>query len=394
MDPLHWVDEQLESLRQADLCRELPPPLGSAGPTCQVAGHDLINFASNDYLGLAADTRLVAAAQKSLESSGMGRGASPLICGRAPEHLALEQQLAQFEQTEAALLFATGFAANAGTIPALVDQGDAIYGDAYNHASIIDGCRLSRAEKHIYPHNDIEALARLLKQHSSKYRRQLIVTDTLFSMGGDFAPLPQLGELAAAQGAMLMVDEAHATGVFGAGGRGVLEHFAADHPELHQQVQVRVGTLSKALGAAGGFVCGSQALIDWLANRARAYVFSTAQPAATSAAASAALNLVAAQPSTRQQLLQTAAQLRQQLQEQGWDIGDSASQIIPLRVGPAEQALRWAGQLREYGCWVPAIRPPSVPADQSLLRLSVTTAHNRQMLAQLVEALAAVRKSD
>ena len=245
MDPLNWIDEQLQRLRHRDLYRQLPPPLGAVGPTCQVAGRELLNFASNDYLGLAADSRLIEAAAQSLPETGLGRGASPLICGRSTGHFELEQQLAEFESTEAALLFATGFAANTGTIPALVDEGDAIYSDAHNHASIVDGCRLSRAEKHVYPHNDVDALECLLKA-GRHHRRRFIVTDTLFSMDGDLAPLPRLGELAAQYGAMLMVDEAHATGVFAAQGRGLVEHFSTHHPQLPDQVHVRIGTLSKA----------------------------------------------------------------------------------------------------------------------------------------------------
>ncbi|MGI9429001.1 MAG: 8-amino-7-oxononanoate synthase [Bythopirellula sp.] len=392
MESLHWIDEQLERLRAEHLYRELPAPLSTVGPYCELDGRRLLNFASNDYLGLAADPRLVEAAALSLRDAGLGRGASPLICGRATGHIALERQLAQFEQTESALLFPSGFAANAGTIAALVDVGDAIYSDAHNHASIVDGCRLSRAQKHIYPHNDITALEKLLQQ-GKHYRRKLIVSDTLFSMDGDLAPLPQLGALADCYDAMFMVDEAHATGVFGAEGRGLVEHFAATDPTLHHQVHVRVGTLSKALGAAGGFVCGSKSLIQWLGNRARSYVFSTAQPAAVSAAASAALKIVAEQPAQRQRLLRAAAELRRELQSQGWDTGQSASQIVPLYVGSAAATMRLTAELRARGCWVPGIRPPSVPAGNSLLRLSLSAAHSDGMIAQLVEALGAVRAS-
>jgi 8-amino-7-oxononanoate synthase len=387
MDPLHWIDEQLDQLRQQDLQRQLPAPLGAVGPTCCAQGQPLLNFASNDYLGLAADPRLVEAAAHSLKQDGWGRGSSPLISGRSHQHHALEQQLAAWEGTEAALLFASGFAANAGTIPALTGADDAIYSDAHNHASIVDGCRLSHAQKQIYPHGDVAALERML-QAGGAYRRRLIVTDTLFSMDGDLAPLPALGALAEKYDAMLMVDEAHATGVFGAEGRGVVEHFSAEYPRLHDQVQVRVGTLSKALGSAGGFVCGSQALVDWLANRARSYVFSTAQPAAASAAARVALRIVADEPERRRQLLESAAQLRQQLQQLGWDTGPSASQIIPLTVGAADRTMQLAQQLRALGCWIPGIRPPSVPDGQSRLRLSLSTAHDPSRLAQVVEALA------
>jgi len=386
MDPLIWIDEQLDLLSQSDLLRELPVPLRTAGATVEIDGQQLVNFASNDYLGLAADERLVAAATDACRQQGIGRGASPLICGRAEIHATLEKQLARFEQTEAALLFPTGFAVNAGIISALVDKGDAIYSDAKNHASIVDGCRLANAKTYVYPHCNTEALARLL-QNSDPTRRRLIVTDSLFSMDGDLAPLVELGNLAERHDAMLMVDEAHATGVFGTHGRGVVEHLAEQHPRLHKQIQVRVGTLSKALGSAGGFVCGSASLIGWLANRARTYVFSTAHPAAASAAALAALEIVAEQPDRRKSLLEKSASLRHQLNEMGWDTGKSASQIIPLLVGSASETMRLAQALREAGFWVGAIRPPSVPEGESLLRLGLTAGLSDAMIAEFVAAL-------
>ena len=384
------VDDQLRQLQRGGLLRSLPPPLGAAGATVAVDGRQLVNFASNDYLGLAADTRVVDAAAEACRQQGVGRGASPLICGRAELHERLECRLAKFEQTEAALLLPTGFAANAGTIPALTDEGDVIFSDAHNHASIVDGCRLSRATCHVYPHGDVHALDQMLSACQQSGRR-LIVTDTLFSMDGDLAPLAELGDLAERHNAMLMVDEAHATGVFGSQGRGVVEHVAENQPRLHQQVHVRVGTLSKALGAAGGFVCGKRSLIDWLANRARPYVFSTAQPASASAAALAALEIVSQEPERRRRLLANAAQVRSQLTELGWDIGRSASQIVPIRIGSAVETMRLATKLRERGLWVAGIRPPSVPREQSQLRIALSAAHTDDMLDSLVVALAELR---
>jgi 8-amino-7-oxononanoate synthase len=389
MDPLGWIDDELARLAGSDLLRSLPPPLGAAGAVVQIAGKPVINFASNDYLGLAADDRLVRAAIDAFREQGVGRGASPLVSGRSAIHHQLEQRLAAFFGTEAALLFPTSFAANAGIIPALADEGDAIYGDAKNHASIIDGCRLSRATRHTYPHVDTAALADLLTR-GKQFRRQLIVTDTLFSMDGDLAPLPQLAALAREYDAMLMVDEAHAVGVFGANGRGVVEHFSAAHPQLALHVHVRVGSFGKALGAAGGFVCGSQSLVRWLANRARTYVFSTAHPAAVSAAVLVALELVDQEPESRQGLLQRAATLRDRLRERGWDTGQSASQIVPVVIGSAERTMRISGALRERGIWAPGIRPPSVPEGESLLRLGITAAHTDEMLERLLAGLAQV----
>lgn len=390
MDPLGWIDEELARLERADLLRTLPPPLGAAGAIVEIAGKQVINFASNDYLGLAADERLTRAAIQTFREQGVGRGASPLVCGRSSLHEQLEHKLAEFFGTEAALLFPTSFAANAGIIPALVDEGDAIYGDVKNHASIIDGCRLSRAERHIYPHVDTQALSELLAQ-GGHYRRRLIVTDTLFSMDGDLAPLVELATLAKQYDTMLMVDEAHAIGVFGATGRGVVEHFAAEHPEIVEQVSIRVGSFGKALGAAGGFACGSAALVRWLANRARTYVFSTAHPAAISAAGLVALDLVDREPERRQGLVERAANLRRRLKEQGWNTGQSVSQIIPVVIGSAEQTMRISSALRERGIWAPGIRPPSVPEGESLLRLGFTAAHTDEMVERLLEGLGEAR---
>lgn len=386
MDPLKWIDDELVRLGRNDLLRTLPPPLGAAGTMATVDGRTLVNFASNDYLGLAGDERLIAAAAKACREEGVGRGASPLICGRAEHHARLEQRLAAFENTEAALLFPSGFAANTGVIPALADEGDAIYSDTKNHASIVDGCRLSRAKRFVYPHCDADSLEKLLRT-SDQYRRRLIVTDTLFSMDGDLAPLVELGELAERHDAMLLVDEAHATGVFGEHGRGVVEHFSVQAPRLHEQVHVRIGTLSKALGSAGGFVCGKQLLITWLANRARPYVFSTAQPAAASAAALVALEIIESEPWRRRRVLGHAARLRDRLCEQGWNLGRSASQIIPVILGSPAETMRTAQALREQGLWVGGIRPPSVPADESLLRIGLSTAHTDEMIEALVDAL-------
>jgi 8-amino-7-oxononanoate synthase len=381
MNPLAWIDDELAALERKHLLRELPAPLSRQAAIIECNGRRLVNFASNDYLGLAGDERLVKAAAEACLTSGVGRGSSPLICGRSELHEQLERRLAEFEGTEAALLFPSGFAANSGVIPALVDRGDAIYADSKNHASLIDGCRLSRAETHVYPHGNVDALERLLQQ-SHGNRRKLIVTDTLFSMDGDLAPLGAIAAAAASNDAMLLLDEAHATGVFGAHGRGVAEALAVEGEGV-----IRVGTLSKALGAAGGFVCGSRSLIQWLANRARSYVFSTAQPAAICAAALAAIDIVVDEPRRRIGLLQTAAQLRQRLQSQGWNTGLSRSQIIPLMVGSAANAVRLSASLRERGYWLPAIRPPSVPEGESLLRLSLTAAHTPEMLDDLLTAL-------
>jgi 8-amino-7-oxononanoate synthase len=389
-NPLSWIDDALVELDRAGLRRRLAVRDGSQSARVVLDGRELINFGSNDYLGLAADERLIEAARIASEREGWGGGASPLVSGRGESHAELEQRLAAFEGAEAALVFPSGFAANAGVVPALADEGDAIFGDAKNHASLIDGCRLSKATRFVYPHRDCATLETMLRD-GSRFRRRLIVTDSLFSMDGDLAPLEQIGELAERYDAMLMVDEAHATGVFGSNGCGVVEHFAVGCPALKQRVHVRMGTLSKALGSGGGFVCGSQSLIDWLANRARTYVFSTAQPPATSAATIAALDIVRREPNRRESLLRNAESLRERLREDGWNTGDSESQIIPIIIGDADRTMRLAASLREAGFFVPGIRPPSVPEGESLLRLSLCYHHTPEMIGGLTEALGKLR---
>jgi 8-amino-7-oxononanoate synthase len=299
----------------------------------------------------------------------------------------LEEWLAELLGTEAAIVMPSGFAANVGTICALVGRGDAVFGDSKNHASLIDGCRLSRAEVFVYPHADCQALETMLVG-ADKMRRKLIVTDSLFSMDGDVAPLANLAALAAGHEAMLLVDEAHATGVFGRRGSGLVEQFG-----LAENVHVRVGTLSKALGSSGGFVAGRALLIDWLVNRARPYVFSTAHPAAASAAATAALGIVASEPWRREQLLAKSGDLCSWLESEGWNIGNSTSQIIPLIVGQPDRAMRLSQLLREGGFWAPGIRPPSVPEGESLVRLSVSAGHTTEQLATLARLLGTIKRS-
>jgi 8-amino-7-oxononanoate synthase len=382
-DPLAWIDKSLTSLAKTGLRRQLSTRQGPQRADHVVLdGQTLINFGSNDYLGLAA-AELSAAAIDGIRRHGWGSGASPLISGRGALHAELEQRLAEFEGTQAALLFPTGFAANLGTIGALVGSRDTVLCDAKNHASIIDGCRLSGAHLQTYPHGDVDQLRNLLAA-SGEFRRRLIVTDSLFSMDGDLAPLADLAELAERYEAMLMVDEAHATGVFGARGRGVCEH-----SDVEDGVHVRVGTLSKALGSVGGFVAGQRRLIDWLSNRARPYVYSTAPPPATAAAALAALQVVQREPERRISLLDRANRLRADLEREGWSTGNSASQIVPIYIGNAQATMRMAAALRARGFLVPGIRPPTVPHGQSLLRISLCSNHGDPLIQSLLEALAA-----
>jgi len=381
MSALSWIDVELVALEERHLRRRLLTREGRQSARLTIDGRELVNFGSNDYLALAADPRLGRAVSEALEREGWGSGASPLITGHALPHRQLEERLAAFEGTEAALLFPSGYAANVGAVAALVGPGDAVFTDRKNHASLLDGCRLSRADVRVYPHNDCRRLDALLAR-SASYRRRLIGTDSLFSMDGDLAPLGELAALAEQYGAMLLVDEAHATGVFGPHGRG-----AAEYLGVEDRVDVRVGTLSKALGCAGGFVAGSRSLIEWLVNRARPYVFSTAGPAALAAAAMAAMDIVVNEPERRRQLLVRAEGLRKELASMGWNVGASAGQIIPVIVGEADRAVRLSVRLRDEGFFVPAIRPPTVPEGEACLRISLTAGHTEEMIAALAAAM-------
>lgn len=379
---LAWIAEDLAALRAAGLERPSRVRSGRQGATVDLDGRRLVNFGSNDYLGYAGDVRLTKAASKAACAEGFGAGASPLVSGHSQAHEILEQALAELLEVEAAAIFPSGFAANTATIAALAGPDDFIASDERNHASIIDGCRLSRARLGIYPHRDLAALDALLAA-ARPARRRLIVTDTLFSMDGTIAALPDLCELAARHGAILLVDEAHATGVFGGRGSGLVEASGTA-----AGVHVRVGTLSKALGAAGGFVAGNATFVHWLRHKARAWIFSTAHPPAVAAAATRAIRLLAEEPDRRVELVAKAAEFRNQLAHHGLDCGHAAAQIVPIVAGTAEAAVNLAERLANEGFFVPAIRPPSVPHGRSLVRASVSWLHTPADLTRLAEAIA------
>ncbi len=383
-DSLAWIDDELAAWEALGLRRRLVDRVGRQGAEIEVEGRRVVNFGSNDYLGLAGTT-LSSVVIDAVEQCGWGSGASPLVTGHGTLHAALEVALARFEGAAAALLFPTGFAANLGAVAALAGNGDVILSDAKNHASLIDGCRLSGARVVVYPHRDVGYVEKMLEQ-ASKFRRRLIVSDGLFSMDGDLAPLPELADVADRYRAMLLIDEAHATGVFGEHGRGVTEHFGVE-----DRVAARFGTLSKALGSLGGFVVGSRQLIEWLTNRARPYIFSTASPQAVAAAGLRALEVVRDEPHRRHELLATAASLRDRLRQDGWQIGDSASQIIPVFLGNPNVTMHLAQSLRDQGIFVPGIRPPSVPEGESLLRISLSYAHTEDHINRLVGAMRELR---
>jgi 8-amino-7-oxononanoate synthase len=379
-DSLSWIDDELATVEALGLRRTLVDRLSRQGPEIEIGGRKLANFGSNDYLGFAG-TILSSAVIDAIDRRGWGSGASPLVTGHGALHAELEFELARFEGTESALLFSSGFAANLGAVTALAGKGDVIFSDAKNHASLIDGCRLSGARIVVYPHRDIAYVEKMLEQ-ATMFRRRLIVTDGLFSMDGDVAPLRELAELAERFQAMLLVDEAHATGVFGERGRGISEFLGVDN-----RVTVRVGTLSKALGSIGGFVAGPRNLVDWLVNRARSYIFSTAVPEAVAAAGLRALELIQGEPNRRRDLLVKAGQLRTALRQQGWQVGDSESQIIPIFLVSPDATIRLAQALRDQGYFVPGIRPPSVPEGESLIRISLSYLHSDEQINGLQHAL-------
>ena len=390
--PLKWIDAELASLECEGLVRRRRQVTSLPAARCLVDGRQLINFASNDYLNLAHDPRVIAAAQRALSEAGVGATASALISGRSGWHVALEERLARFERQPAAVLFPTGFAANVGTICALAGKNDVIFSDRLNHASLIDGCRLSQAQVRIYRHDDLAGLQNELQKGPGKgpgkelgNGRRLIVTDSVFSMDGDLAPLPELCDLAERFDAMLIVDEAHATGVFGGSGRGVAELQGVEH-----RIAVRVGTLSKGIGALGGFVAGPQPLIDWLWNRSRTQIFSTALPPSICAAATEAIRLIETEPERRQRLLQLAVQLRRKIVAAGIEtVPHAVGPIVPVMLHTPERAVQVARQLEEEGFLVGAIRPPTVPQGTSRLRITLSSGHDPGDIDRLVAALEA-----
>ena len=388
--------DRLNSLREQGLYRELRRINSPQLPHTQVDGRTLLNFSSNDYLGLANDPVLKEAAIKGIERYGAGSGASRLVCGSLAPHHELEQAIAAFKGAEAALAFSSGYASAVGTICALLDAHDVIVIDKRVHACIVDGARLCGAELRVFAHNDLDHLAKVLRWAdrrnsglSGKRRpRTLIVTESVFSMDGDFALLRDLVELKEKHGAWLMVDEAHATGLYGEKRRGLAEEFG-----VAGQIEVQMGTLGKALGSAGGYICGSRTLIDYLVNRARSFIFSTAPVPAAVAAATAAVQLIQSYEGElrRNQLWARVDQVKNGLIAAGFVLPPVRSAIIPLVIGDEAKAVEAAAVLREQGVLIPAVRYPTVARGQARLRLTVSAAHAAADAAQLVAVLSTLK---
>ena len=388
---------RLEELSALHLRRELRRVDSPQGAGLIVDGLPLLNFSSNDYLGLSNHPALKEAAQKAVADFGAGAGASRLLCGSLAPFHELECALAAFKGTAAALTFSTGHAAALGAIPALMGKDDVVIIDKRVHASIVDGARLSGARLRVFRHNDAADLERILKwadarspKPEGRRRRVLIVTESVFSMDGDLAPLREVIELKDRHGAWLMLDEAHATGLFGERRRGLVEA-----QELEGRVEIQMGTLGKAFGAAGGYIAGSRALIDILVNRARSFIFSTAPVPAAAAAATAGLRLVQSQEGEvrRARLWQRVDQLKNELIGAGWPLAPVQSAIVPLVVGAESRALNLAAALREHGIWIPAIRYPTVARNTARLRLTITADHAPEAIAALGGVMAKLKSS-
>ncbi|MER3447065.1 MAG: 8-amino-7-oxononanoate synthase [Candidatus Dadabacteria bacterium] len=386
-DPLDWIEEELKIIHDRKLFRVLTEIQTGQSPEIVIEGKRYILLASNNYLGLATDPKVKEAAQMALEKYGTGSGGSRLVSGSTDLHRELEERIAAFKKTEAAILFSSGYLANVGIISALVGPGDVIYSDELNHASIIDGCRLSHAEIRIYRHCDVEHLNSLLAQDRSR-NKKLVLTDTVFSMDGDLAPLPDLVEISERYGCMLMIDEAHATGVLGKRGSGATEHFC-----IEDRVPIVMGTLSKAAGSLGGYVAGSRKLIDFLRNRARTYIFDTSLPATSLAASLAAIDIIEFEPDRREYLWCLIRKFKSGLQNIGLKILPSHSAVIPVLIGEAQPALDFARLLWGNGVFTPAVRPPSVPPGKCRIRATLMATHKEEHIELALRAFKTARDS-
>ncbi len=377
-----FLASELEALNEKRLLRKLRILDGPQLAKASFDGHSVINLSSNNYLGLATHPRLIEAAKRATVDLGVGSGAVRTIAGTMKIHMELEEAIAHFKKVEAAVVFQSGFTANAGTVASLLGKGDLIISDELNHASIIDGCRLSRAEIRVFPHKDLGHLEQILQDSRDFLGKKLLITDGVFSMDGDIAPLPAIVELAERYDAMMMIDDAHSSGVLGRNGRGTVDHF-----DLHGRVDVQVGTLSKAIGALGGYVCGTRKLIDFLYHRARPFLFSTSHPPAIAAACLEAFRVLEDEPIWLERLWKNTRFFRSALVELGFNTGQSETPITPIIVGKGELAMRFSDELFAEGVFAQGIGYPTVPEARSRIRTIVTAAHTREELELAVAAL-------
>ena len=382
-----FLAQEIESLHQKKLFRKLRILEGRQLPQAQFDGQPVVNLSSNNYLGLTTHPELVKAALRATEEYGVGSGAVRTIAGTMKIHMALEEKIARFKQVEACVVFQSGFTANAGTVSAILGKGDIIISDELNHASIIDGCRLSRAEIKIFPHKDLAALERILQEVQSHPGKKLVITDGVFSMDGDIAPLPQVVELAERYGSIMMLDDAHSSGVLGRNGRGTVDHYG-----LHGRVDIQVGTLSKAIGSLGGYVCGSRALIEYLYHRARPFLFSTSHPPAVAACCIAAFEVLEREPQLIERLWQNTRFFKSGLSRLGFNTGASETPITPVIVGKGDLAMRFSDELFKEGVFAQGIGYPTVPEAKSRIRTIVTATHSLEQLQFALDVLEKVGK--
>jgi len=387
-DPLAYLGEQLEAWKRAGTYQRLRVLESESAAESRFDGKDVINLASNNYLGLTTHPKLREAALEATRRYGVGSGAVRTISGTMSLHMQLEERIARFKNVEACVVFQSGFAANAGTVAAVLTPEDHIVSDELNHASIIDGCRLSRAKIHVFPHKDTAAAERKLAELDGQPGRKLLITDGVFSMDGDIGPLPGLVEAAEKHGAIMMVDDAHSSGVLGRNGRGTIDHFG-----LHGRVHIQVGTLSKAIGVLGGYVCGSRALIEFLYHRARPFLFSTSHPPAVAASCMAAFDVLEEEPERIQKLWDNTRYFKQGLRAAGFNTGVSETPITPVIVGEARTAHALSAALFENGVLATGIGFPTVPEGRARVRTIVTATHTREDLDRALEVFARVGRN-
>jgi len=389
-NPLQYVSETLQDLRAKGVAPKLRVLEGEQKPVCAFDGREVVNLASNNYLGLTTHRALRKASVEAVRKLGVGAGAVRTIAGTMKLHMDLEEQIARFKQVEACVVFQSGFTANAGTVSAVLGKDDLIVSDELNHASIIDGARLSKATIQVFRHKDLADCERILEEHASFSGKKLIITDGVFSMDGDIAPLPQLCDLAEKYGCIMMVDDAHASGVLGRGGRGSIDHF-----NCHGRVHIQVGTLSKAIGSMGGYVCGSRDLIDFLYLRARPFLFSTSHPPATAAACQAAFALLDSPEGEKlvKKLWANTKFFKKELKKRGFQFQGSETPIIPIHVGDAAKAFEFSRRLFDADVFAPAVGYPTVAEGKARLRAIVSASHKREHLLKAADTLVEVGKA-
>jgi glycine C-acetyltransferase len=381
-NPLAYLGDQIEQWRQAGTYQRLRELESACAPESRFDGREVINLASNNYLGLTTHPKLIEAAIEAARKYGAGSGAVRTISGTMDLHMELERRIARFKNVEACVVFQSGFAANAGTVSAILTPDDHIISDELNHASIIDGCRLSKAKIHVFPHRDVSGAEAKLAALRDSPGRKLLISDGVFSMDGDVAGLPALVELAEKYGAIMMVDDAHASGVLGRNGRGTVDHFGLDG-----RVDIQVGTLSKAVGVLGGYVCGRRELIEFLYHRARPFLFSTSHPPAVAAACLAAFDVLEQEPERIGNLWKNTRHFQSALRSAGFDTGASETPITPILVGEAKTAFEFSRQLFEAGLLATGIGFPTVPQGKARVRTIVTATHTTRQLDQAVAIL-------